>query len=101
MMDQGNTAVLEDTETRLSPRWQILLHNDAVTPADFVVFFLLEVLKKSEEDATTLMTEAHEKGAAVIFVGSKEVCEFRYEQGVAFIERYRMDLKISMESIEG
>mgnify|MGYP003497771695 CR=1 FL=1 len=38
--------IIEETETELEPLYRVIIHNDPVTPMDFVVHVLIGLLTK-------------------------------------------------------
>jgi ATP-dependent Clp protease adaptor protein ClpS len=77
------TPVLEPTteqETRVSPPWRVILHNDDVTTMDFVVWLLVTLFGKSYDDALTLMMAVHNTGSATVTVCPQERAELYVEQ---------------------
>lgn len=54
---------------------KLILWNDHVNDMVSVVVALFEVCKLNDEDAIRVMTEAHEKGKAVVKSGSREELE--------------------------
>ena len=71
-----------DTEGRVQrmPPHAVVLHNDDWNGADFVVAVLRKVFGYAEVKCVELMTEAHEEGRSVVWVGSLEVAELKAEQ---------------------
>jgi ATP-dependent Clp protease adaptor protein ClpS len=67
-------------QVRLAPQCRVLIHNDDVTPMDFVVLTLLEVFKKNEADAIEIMLTAHNTGVALVAVLPLEEAELRVDQ---------------------
>jgi ATP-dependent Clp protease adaptor protein ClpS len=67
-------------ETRLAPRWKVILHNDDVTTFAFVIELLITLFKKPSDEAIGLTNEIHHKGSAVITVTSLERAELYVEQ---------------------
>ncbi len=59
---EGETAV----ETAREEPWTILVHNDDVTPYEFVVDTLGRIFSLSAEIAETVTWEAHSKGLAPV-----------------------------------
>jgi ATP-dependent Clp protease adaptor protein ClpS len=70
----------EEIETRLLPPYNVILENDDYHSFEFVVEVLRKVLGCTEQRAFQLTQEAHTKGRAVIWTGSKEVAELKVEQ---------------------
>jgi len=68
------------TRTRRQPPYAVILHNDDRSTAGYVVLVLRKVFGYSIEKCTELMTEAHEKGRSVVWIGSLEVAELKADQ---------------------
>jgi ATP-dependent Clp protease adaptor protein ClpS len=58
--------IIEETKTKLEPLYRILIHNDDVTPMDFVVNVLTSIFVLAQPDALEVMLIAHYKGAAYV-----------------------------------
>ena len=101
MQTGGSTLVLpeEATDVELSPRWQVLLHNDDTTPMEFVLLVLEKIFKKRDDEAYDIMMEAHETGRSVAAVDSQEKCELRVEQVKSYNAQYQQKLKVSQEKV--
>ncbi len=66
-IDVGQRTEPERAESN-EGRFQILLHNDEITPYDYVTQLLTGVFFLSEELADHIAWTAHNKGAAVVVV---------------------------------
>lgn len=55
-------------ETRLAPLYRVIIHNDDVTPMDFVMHILREVFLLSGIHALQVMYTAHYHGTALVDV---------------------------------
>lgn len=69
-----------DERTEVAPPWSVILHNDDVTPMDFVVWLLISTFGHPYDAAIVLMLEVHESGAAVVASCSQERAELYVEQ---------------------
>lgn len=91
--------ILEETEeeTELEPFYQILIHNDHVTPMDFVVNILKTIFYLSNERALDVMMTAHVTGIAYVQTVEKSEAEKRIQKAhfAASLEGY--PLHFSME----
>jgi ATP-dependent Clp protease adaptor protein ClpS len=67
--------VRPEQETRLEPRYRILIHNDDVTPYDYVIRILERVFMLSEELAEHVASTAHTEGLAVVLVRPRNEAE--------------------------
>ena len=79
----GGAAVVEKEKERvrkLSPRYKVLLHNDPLNSMEYVVTTLQEVVPSlSEQDAMTIMLEAHNNGIGLVITCDLEPAEFYSE----------------------
>ena len=62
-------------ETQRPPLWKVILLNDDFTPREFVVQVLKAVFRMNEAQAYRVMMTAHQKGACVIAVYTKDVAD--------------------------
>ena len=94
---QSAPEIIEEKETKLEPLWRVLIHNDDLTPADFVVVILQSVFLLSEPAAAEVMLTAHNTGMAVVQILPKPEAERRINKAhfAAGLEGY--PLHFSME----
>tara|TARA_Y100000991_G_scaffold176690_1_gene138793 strand:+ start:314 stop:631 length:318 start_codon:yes stop_codon:yes gene_type:complete len=81
--ENSNAAVLEKKTAALkgkSPKYKVLLHNDPVNSMEYVTISLREVVPQlSEQDAISIMLEAHNNGVGLVIVCDLEPAEFYSE----------------------
>lgn len=91
--------IIEETEeeTELEPLYHILVHNDHVTPMDFVVQILRTIFYLSNERSLDVMMTAHITGIAYVQTVPKSEAEKRINKAhfAAGLEGY--PLHFSME----
>jgi ATP-dependent Clp protease adaptor protein ClpS len=75
-------AVLERTrqETKEPPLYKVILLNDDYTPREFVVKVLEAVFRMNESQAYRVMMTAHQRGACVIAVYTRDVAETKAKE---------------------
>ncbi len=78
--------------------WTIFVHNDDVTPYEFVIDTLRRVFSLSEEIAETVTWEAHTKGVAPVCTRSKAEAEKLIEVAHGLARANGYPLTFSMES---
>ncbi len=82
-MSLSASPVIEKKTERVkqpSPLYKVLLHNDPVNSMDYVVTTLREVVPQlSEQDALSVMLEAHNTGIGLVIVCDLEPAEFYSE----------------------
>lgn len=69
-----------DERTEVAPLWSVILHNDDVTPMDFVVDLLISLFGRPLAEAVVLMLEVHETGASTVCSCPQERAELYVEQ---------------------
>jgi ATP-dependent Clp protease adaptor protein ClpS len=62
------------------PLYKVILLNDDFTPRDFVVQVLKAVFRLNESQSQTVMMTAHQKGACVIAVYTRDVAETKAKE---------------------
>ena len=79
----NNAAVIEKKTAALknkSPKYKVLLHNDPVNSMEYVTIALRQVVPQlSEQDAISIMLEAHNNGIGLVIVCDLEPAEFYSE----------------------
>lgn len=99
----GGTKVVHAPEqvteekTGLAPLYKVLIHNDPVTPMDFVVAILFAVFRKDEQEAIKLMFEAHERDVALVTVTHLEKAEALCGQAHSLARARKFPLSFSYE----
>jgi ATP-dependent Clp protease adaptor protein ClpS len=68
-----------ETTTRFLPPYNVILENDDHHSMEFVIAVLQKALGYSIERSYQLMMVAHTSGQAVVWTGTKEVAELKYE----------------------
>jgi len=68
------------TVTQRPPLWKVILLNDDFTPREFVVHVLEAVFRMNESQAYKVMMTAHQKGACVIAVYTKDVADTKAKE---------------------
>jgi ATP-dependent Clp protease adaptor protein ClpS len=91
--------IIEETQTELEPLYRVIIHNDDVTPMDFVVNVLTSIFILSEPDALEVMLTAHYKGAAYVQTLPKTEAEKRINKAhfAAGLEGYPLHFSIEPE----
>jgi len=84
-------------ETELEPQYRVIIHNDDVTPMDFVITILERIFFVAEADAVKIMFTAHYTGLAYVQTLPKSEAQSRIGKAhfAAGLEGY--PLRFSME----
>ena len=89
--------IIEDSETELEPLYRIIIHNDDVTPMDFVVHILKTIFYLANDKAAEIMLTAHIKGSAYVQTLPKPEAERRIQRAHFEAHNAGYPLKFSME----
>jgi len=72
--------IIEESETELEPLFKVIIHNDDVTPMDFVVHILKTVFFLGNDRASEIMLTAHINGNAYVQTLAKSEAEKRIDK---------------------
>jgi ATP-dependent Clp protease adaptor protein ClpS len=88
----------QEQETAYEPMYRVIIHNDDVTPMDFVVHVLNTIFMLLPPDAVKVMYLAHYQGKAIVQILPKSEAEKRINKAhfAAGLENY--PLHFSMEA---
>lgn len=91
--------VVELSETELEPLYRVIIHNDDVTPMDFVVYILERIFFVTGPDAVNIMLTAHYKGNAYVQTLPKNEAQARVNKAhfAAGLEGYPLHFSIEPE----
>jgi ATP-dependent Clp protease adaptor protein ClpS len=78
------TRTRTKTRTERPKLYKVILLNDDFTPREFVVLVLKAVFRMNETTAFRVMLTAHQKGACVIAVYTRDVAETKAKEATEF-----------------
>jgi ATP-dependent Clp protease adaptor protein ClpS len=79
------------------PMYKVLVHNDPVTTIEFVVKTLMDVFRKTEEEACLIAREANDSDIALVDVMPLEHAEMRVEIAHSLALSAKCPLKFTIE----
>ncbi len=86
-----STEIKTRTKNKTSLPWTVIVYDDPVNLMQYVTMVFKKVFGYSEEKATVLMKQVHQKGRSLVWSGEKEKAEFYVQQLHSF------QLKASLE----
>ena len=89
--------ILEETETEIEPLYRVIIHNDSVTPMDFIVNLLKNHFYLSNEKAADIMLTAHVYGTAYVQTLARSEAEKRINRAHFEANNAGYPLKFTME----
>ena len=97
MSTDNDVIEQQKVELKKPKKWAVVLHNDDVTPMDFVIELLRIVFKLEIAQATKLMIKIHTEGSGVAGVYPHEIAEQKLSEAIMLVTINSMSLKITME----
>ena len=91
--------IIEEAKTELEPLYRVIIHNDDVTPMDFVVNVLTSIFMLNQPDSMEVMLSAHFNGEALVQILPKSEAEKRINKAhfAAGLEGYPLHFSIEPE----
>jgi len=89
--------IIEETETELEPLYKVIIHNDPVTPMDFVVHILKTCFYLSNPQSADIMLTAHVYGTAYVQTLAKSEAEKRVDKAHTEAQNAGYPLKFTIE----
>lgn len=62
------------------PMYAVVMLNDDFTPMDFVVAVLVNMFRKSSDEAEAIMMDIHKKGKGIAGIFTKDIAETKVRQ---------------------
>lgn len=62
---KGQSGLLSEEELREPRMYRVLLHNDDYTTMEFVILVLVDIFRKTAEEASEIMLSVHRNGMGV------------------------------------
>lgn len=91
----------QTAETQLDPPTKVLLHNDDLTPYEFVVNVMRAAFGMSWPEATAVTETAHFKGIALVGIFPFEDAKYKVGQAHAMARVEGYPLTLTIETDEG
>ena len=102
MPQRTDTAPRTKTKPKVErPKlWKVILLNDDYTPREFVVMVLKAVFRMNETQAYAVMMTAHQRGACVIAVFTRDVAETKAKEATELGKAHGFPLFFTTEPEE-
>lgn len=77
--------------------YEVVMYNDDFTTMEFVVYVLVNIFSKSEEDAEIIMMKVHESGKAVVGTYSYDIAMTKADLATRLARKEGFPFKIKVE----
>lgn len=95
---EGQLGLETPTKVEEPRMYRVLLINDDFTPMEFVILCLKRFFGKTDEEATKIMLDVHQKGSGTAGVFTLEVAEMKVMQVGQLARVNQHPLKASVEA---
>ena len=92
-----HTVTEEKTKVQKPALYRVVLLNDDYTPMEFVVWLLITVFQKTNEEATRLMLDVHYKGKGICGLYPYDVARTKVEQVKELAKSHQHPLECILE----
>lgn len=93
-----DSDVRSKDSTKEPSMYKVLIHNDDYTTMEFVVDVLMQVFRKSVQEATRIMLNVHKLGVGICGIYTFEVAETKVETVIRMARENGHPLKCTMEN---
>lgn len=90
-------STVEKTVLKKPSKYNVILHNDDVTPFDYVMLILINIFEKTVEEAHDITTQIHVSKGGIAGTYSKEIAEQKVEEIKHMNNNYSFALVASIE----
>ena len=97
MANQIEIEIDEQTQVKEPNKYKVLLLNDDYSTMDFVIEVLVNIFKKTNDEATQIMLIIHQKGKAVCGIYTHEIAATKVAQVRASARKAQFPLKAILE----
>jgi len=97
LANQIEIEIDEQTQIKEPNKYKVLLLNDDYSTMDFVIEVLVNIFKKTNDEATQIMLTIHQKGKAVCGIYSHEIAATKVAQVRANARKAQFPLKAILE----
>ena len=99
-MASTQTKTRDQVDITYPKKYNVVIHNDDVTPMDFVISLLVEVFHRNLDQATDITLTIHEKGRGIAGTYSHEVAEQKQRESTLLSHRHGHPLAITLEEAD-
>lgn len=96
---QSNNKSLVGTGLEEPRQYNVIFHNDDITPMDFVVNVICTVFKKTNKDAESLMWKVHYEGQAIVGTYTLDIAASKANKVMRLARAENYPLNVTIELV--
>lgn len=81
--EEGDVALQDVVKVKKPSKYHVVLHNDDYTTMEFVIWILMHVFNRSQEESMQIMLDVHNNGRGICGTYSYEVAESKMTKVLA------------------
>lgn len=78
-------------------KYKVVMYNDDFTSMEFVVFVLMNIFKKDNKEAVTIMMTVHKMGSAVVGIYSYDMAKSRVDKTLKLAQNEGFPFRLKVE----
>lgn len=94
-----NTQGLEKEKIKIKKpsKFKVIMYNDDFTSMDFVIYILVKIFNKDNDEAFKLMMNVHKGGSAIVGVYSYDIAKTKVEKSLSLAKYEGYPFRIKVE----
>lgn len=99
-ISDNDSAVLTEQKQKLEKPglFKVILHNDDFTTMEFVVFILMHVFKRTENESFEIMLKVHNEGIGVAGVYPYDIAYMKSQKAMNLAKANQYPLLVTIEA---
>ncbi len=89
-----STEIQSRTKNKTALPWTVIVYDDPINLMQYVTMVFKKIFGYSDEKATVLMKQVHQKGRSLVWSGEKEKAEFYVQQ----LHSFQLTASLEQES---
>lgn len=95
----NETSIKEKSKIKIKEpkKYKVVMYNDDFTSMEFVVFVLVNIFHKENNEAVNIMMTVHKSGKAVVGIYSYDIAKSKVQKTIALARKEGFPFKLEVE----
>ena len=95
----SKVSVIEKTKIKIKEpkKYKVIMFNDDFTSMEFVVFVLMNIFNKNNDEAVNIMMKVHKGGKAIVGVYSYDIAKSKVDKTMGLAREEGFPFKVVVE----
>ena len=95
----NETSIKEKSKVKIKEpkKYKVVMYNDDFTSMEFVVFVLVNIFHKENNEAVNIMMTVHKSGKAVVGIYSYDIAKSKVQKTIALARKEGFPFKLEVE----